>query len=81
MISGRLKKIILNQLKLNNFDLTEETHAYQVPGWDSLNHTIILAAIEKEHGIHFNIAEVLRLKNLGDLQNLVNSKMANNSKL
>ncbi|KPK98774.1 MAG: hypothetical protein AMJ95_02700 [Omnitrophica WOR_2 bacterium SM23_72] len=80
MISDRLKKIILNQLKLENFDLTQDTKAYQVPGWDSLNHAIILAAIEKEYDIHFNIAEVLRLKNLGDLQNLVNSKMANKSK-
>ncbi|MFH0827416.1 MAG: acyl carrier protein [Candidatus Omnitrophota bacterium] len=81
MISDRLKKIILNQLKLNNFDLTEKTQAYQVPGWDSLNHAIMLAAIEKEFDIHFNIAEVLRLMNLGDLQNLVNSKTANKSEL
>ncbi len=81
MISDRLKKIILNQLKLKDFDLTEETKAYQVPGWDSLNHATILAAIEKGYDIHFNIAEVLRLKNLGDLQGLVNNKTADKGKL
>jgi acyl carrier protein len=81
MISERLKRIILCQLKLNNFDLTDQMQAYQVPGWDSLNHIIILAAVEKEYGIHFEIVEVLRLKNLGDLQNLVNSKIADDSKL
>jgi acyl carrier protein len=74
MITERLKTIILRQLKLNGFDLTDETLAYQVPGWDSLNHVIVLAAIEKDYGIHFKAAEVLRLKNLGDLQDLINSK-------
>jgi len=81
MISERLKKVILCQLKLNDFDLTDQMQAYQVPGWDSLNHASILFAIEKEYGIHFNTVEVLRLKNLGDLQNLVNSRIADNSKL
>ena len=71
MISERLKQVILGQLKLKDFDLTGQTLAYQVPGWDSLNHVIILAAVEKEYGIVFNITEVLRLKNLGDLQSLV----------
>jgi len=80
MISDRLKQVILNQLKLKNFELTQDTKAYQVPGWDSLNHAIILAAIEKEYDIHFIIAEILGLKNLGDLQNLVDSKTANKSK-
>lgn len=76
MISERLKKVILCQLKLNNFDLTDQMQACQVPGWDSLNHVSMLFTIEKEYGIHFNTVEVLRLKNLGDLQDLVNSKTA-----
>lgn len=74
MISDRLKKIILKALKLSSFDLQDKTVAYQVPGWDSLNHVIILAAIEKEYRIRFKITEILRLKNLGDLQVLINSK-------
>jgi len=76
MISERLKKVILSQLGLHDFDLTYQMQAYQVPGWDSLNHVMILAAIEKEYGTRFKIREVLRLNNLGDLQDLVNSKIA-----
>jgi acyl carrier protein len=77
MISDRLKRVILKELKLDSFDLHDETCAYQVPGWDSLNHAVILAAIEQAYSIHFTIAEVLGLKNLGDLQVLVNKKIAN----
>jgi len=74
MISERLKKIILTTLKLKDFNLQDETHAYQVPGWDSLSHITILTAIEKEYGVRFKTVEILSLKNLGDLQTLVNRK-------
>ena len=36
MISERLKRAILTQLKLPNMELTDETKATDVPGWDSL---------------------------------------------
>lgn len=75
MISERLKKAILRTLNLEEFDLQDETFAYNVPGWDSLSHVIVLAEIEREYGVRFKTVEVLRLKNLGDLQVLVDSKM------
>jgi len=74
MISENLKKVILKVLKLNDFNLQDETRAYQVPGWDSLSHVIILSAIEKEYGIRLKVVEILRLNNLGDLQRLIDSK-------
>jgi acyl carrier protein len=77
MISDKLKKLILKVLKLKEFDLHDETTAYQIPGWDSLSHVVILATIEKEYGIRFKTVEVLRLKNLEDLQKLINTKVAN----
>lgn len=74
MISERLKGVILRELKLDDWDLKDETHAYDVPGWDSLSHIGVLVAVEKEYGIRFKTSEVLRLKNLADLQTLVDSK-------
>jgi len=74
MISPRLKQVIFTELKLDDFDLTDETIAPQVPGWDSLSHVAILAAVEKEFGIRFRGLEVLRLKNVGELQALVDRK-------
>ena len=74
MISIRLKNVILKTLKINEFDLRDEMRAYQIPGWDSLNHIIVITAIEKEYGIRFKISEILRLNNLGELQALVDTK-------
>lgn len=75
MISERLKKVILKTLKLKEFELRDETRAYQVPGWDSLNYIIIILAVEKEYGIRFKLPEILRLNNLGDMQTFIDKKV------
>jgi acyl carrier protein len=46
-----------------------------VPGWDSLKHVELLAAVEEEYGLRFRAFDVLRLKNVGDLQTLIDSKL------
>lgn len=75
MISPELKKVILKQLNIDDFDLKDETIAPEVPGWDSLNHINIILAVEEEFKVKFKSYELLRLKCVGDLQKLVNEKL------
>ena len=77
MISVRLKKTILNALEIDGYDFVDETTADQVPNWDSLNHINVILAVEDEFKIKFKGAEILRIKNIGELQQLINSKLAN----
>ncbi len=77
MISDRLKKVILNELNLSDFDIQDETTANQVPGWDSFNHINVILAVEKEYNIKFKGLEILRVKNIGELQKLIDSKLTN----
>ncbi len=76
MVSDRLKQVILKVLGLPEMELREEMLASEVPGWDSLSHVTVLAAVEKEFGVRFSGLEVMRLKNIGDLQKLVTKKAA-----
>ncbi len=76
MISERLKGVILRELKLDRAELRDDTVASEVPGWDSLSHVRILTAVEKEFGIQIRPLEVIRLKNVGNLQALVDRKTA-----
>ena len=76
MISDRLKSAILKELRLDDFDIRDETEANELPGWDSLSHVRVLLAVETEFGIRFKGMEVLRLRNLGDLQAAVDKKLA-----
>ena len=76
MISDRFKSVILKELHLDEYEIKDETVANQVPGWDSLNHINVILAIEKEYGVRFKSIEVLKCKNIGDLQKLCDSKIA-----
>jgi acyl carrier protein len=76
VISDRLKAELLRVLALEDFDFEDTTLASSVPGWDSLKHIEVIAAIEKAYAIRFKTLEVLRLKNIGDLQRLVDAKLA-----
>jgi acyl carrier protein len=75
MISERLKKVIFSELGLDDFPLEDSTVADSVPGWDSLNHARIIAAVELDYKVHFKTIEIIRLKNVGDLQRLVDSRV------
>jgi acyl carrier protein len=74
MISGRLKKIILEVLQLEDFDIHDDTTANMVPGWDSLSHVRVIIAIEENYGIRFKTLEIIRLKNVGQLQRVIDAK-------
>lgn len=76
MISHDLKAVILDVLELDDWELTDSTLAAEVPGWDSLSHINVVLAVEKHFGVRFNGGEVLKLKNVGDLQRLVDSKLS-----
>jgi len=76
MIAERLKKIVLRELDLDDYDFNEETTANMVPGWDSLSHIQIIVAIEKNYKIKFTGIEILKIKNMGELQRLIDSKLS-----
>ncbi|MGQ9845641.1 MAG: acyl carrier protein [Caldisericia bacterium] len=74
MISEKLKNLILKELNLNDFNLTDSTVAKDVPGWDSLKNLSIIMSIEEEFNITFQADEIINIKNVGDLQSLIDSK-------
>jgi acyl carrier protein len=77
MVSDKLKAVIREQLRLDaSFPIEDETTAPQVPGWDSLGHVALLAAVEHAFGIRFRTLEVLRVRNVGALQALIDRKLS-----
>jgi len=74
VISQNLKAVILRELDLDDWEITDTTTADTIPGWDSLRHAQIIAAVEAEFRVRFSTLEVLRLKNIGELQALMDRK-------
>lgn len=55
-------------------EITEETTAKDVDGWDSLNHIRFMVTVEQRFNVRFTSREVESLRNLGDLLRAINSK-------
>jgi acyl carrier protein len=48
--------------------------ANDIDGWDSITHMKLIGAIEEKFQTDFSYKEVMSLKNIGDLIELVKSK-------
>lgn len=74
MISEKLRKVILEALELDDWAIDDETTAGTVPGWDSLSHVRIISSVEDAFGVRFPMREIVRLKNVGQLQALLDER-------
>ncbi len=54
--------------------ITEETASADVETWDSMNHVMLIAAIEKEFAVKFDIMEIIELTTIRDFVDLVEKK-------
>ncbi|MCR5774378.1 MAG: acyl carrier protein [Lachnospiraceae bacterium] len=57
-------------------ELTDETVAADVDGWDSLTHLSLMNEIEIEFDIKFEMKEVQALGNVGELVNVILSRIS-----
>lgn len=67
MINGRLKNIVVNTLRIDESDYSEDLALGDVKQWDSLAHLNLLMAAEKEFRIIFDVAEAADIESVGDL--------------
>ncbi|MCT4600347.1 MAG: acyl carrier protein [Marinifilaceae bacterium] len=71
-----ITEIFKEELKDDSVELTRESTAADVDGWDSITNTNIVYAIEQKYSIRFKLREILKLKNVGDLVDTINKKLA-----
>ena len=70
----------LNEVFRDVFDdesitVTDATTANDIDDWDSLEHINLLAAIEQEFGMKFNMGQVVSMKNVGGMADIIISKI------
>lgn len=56
--------------------ISESTTAADIEDWDSLTHIMLLSAVEDEFGIKFDMKAVQRLKNVGEMVDLIGAQLS-----
>ena len=74
-IFNRLNNVFQTVFDDESIVVQEDTSSGDIDGWDSLEHINLIVAVEHEFGIKFNMGEVTTMKNVGDMVNIIMSRL------
>lgn len=72
----KLTTIFRDVFNDQNLVLDNDTTAEKVGSWDSLSHMLMITQVENSFSVKFRLREISKLKNVGSLIELIESKWA-----
>ena len=71
----------LNEVFRDVFDddsiaVTDPTTAGDIDGWDSLSHIALISAVEDEFNVNFSMREVIGMKNVGEMVDVLERELS-----
>ena len=75
-VRGRLNSVFCRVFDNNNITISDEMTADDVEEWDSLAHINLIMEIEAEFDIKFTVNDIIDLKNVGEIIELIARKCA-----
>ena len=74
-IKDELQELFRDILDIDDLILVDTTSANDIDEWDSLAHINLVVAIEREFKVRFALGELLDLKTIGDMVQLISKKL------
>ena len=59
-----------------SIEVDEHTTSDDIDEWDSLEHINLIASVEQEFGVKFNMGQVNTMKNVGEMVDIILSQIA-----
>jgi acyl carrier protein len=73
---GRLNEVFRSVFDDPDLTVSLATTAKDVPGWDSIVHITLVIEVEREFNVKFRMAEIEKLRNVGDLVAILAAKQS-----
>lgn len=67
----KLNEVFRDVFDDNDITVTDSTTADDIEDWDSLEHINLIAAVEQEFGMKFNMGQVVSMKNVGEMADII----------
>ena len=74
-VKTRLQEIFREVFSDAQLEIQESMTASDVTNWTSLTHLIMIEKVESSFNITLSLKELIKLKNVGDLLNLIQQKL------
>ncbi len=70
-VFSKLNEVFRDVFDDEEISVTAETNADDIEDWDSLSHINLVVAVEKEFGVKFSMGETQKMKNVGEMVDLI----------
>ena len=67
----KLKRIVIDVLRIEESDYREDLKAGDLPAWDSLGHVNLLLEVQKAFGVTFDVNEMVEMESVDDLRRML----------
>ena len=74
-IYKKLDKVFQDVFDDADIHVTDATTSDDIEDWDSFEHINLIVAVEKEFGIKFSMGQTNKLKNVGEMVDIILSKL------
>lgn len=71
----RLNAVFRDVFDDEDITVNDQTTANDIEEWDSLEHINLMAAVESEFGIKFSMGQVVTMKNVGEMADIILQKV------
>ncbi len=70
-----IQQVVQQVLPRTVVQLSERSTAKDIPGWDSLSHMVLMAAIEKHFNLKFSFIEMINISDIGSMMDCIMEKL------
>ena len=74
-IYEQLNEVFRDVFDDDTIEVNDQTTSRDIDGWDSLEHINLIAAIETQFGMKFTMGQVVTMKNVGEMVDIISSQI------
>ena len=74
-IYEQLNEVFRDVFDDDTIEVNDQTTSRDIEDWDSLEHINLIAAIETQFGMKFTIGQVVTMKNVGEMVDIISSQI------
>lgn len=74
-IYEQLNEVFRDVFDDDTIEVNDHTTSRDIEDWDSLEHINLIAAIETQFGMKFTMGQVVTMKNVGEMVDIISSQI------
>jgi acyl carrier protein len=74
-IYEQLNEVFRDVFDDDTIEVNDQTTSKDIEDWDSLEHINLIAAIETQFGMKFTMGQVVTMKNVGEMVDIISSQI------